>query len=182
MKFLLGTVILALIWIPSITQARIGDTLAECEQRYGSSSAPGSKVLPSSFRADVGSIHVFYPEGWEIWTCILDGVCVLQVYQKQLKGEIRFPLHEDEVPIITKAESGGQKWKYSGTFSGSTKDSKTGNTLTWETVRYLRPDGVSLMLTNNRSYISVSSPRWHTASQEAYAKADVNRLKKLEKF
>ena len=182
MKILFGFAMLALILTALDAQARVGETLPECETRYGQPSSLDSKEFPPDFTRDLGSVYVFHPDGWEILCCFLDGVCIQQCYRKPLKDTYRMFIVDDEQAIIKEAESGGQAWEQSGSFTFSSTDPKTGFKTDSRSIRWSRPDGTYLTVGNHQTQIIVVSPVWYPASQEAQAKATAKRLAKLKKF
>jgi len=96
----------------SSADARMGETIVQCDQRYG---AP-KRTSPDGFEllAGPGVTHrVYAHHGWNIRTAFIGGRAALLRYSK-INGQT---IQNDEVQAILKAESLGGTWDQKCQFS-----------------------------------------------------------------
>ena len=100
--------------LPVVTaQARLGETPAQCQTRYGAPLAD-----PTGAGAQVplipGAPHaLFFHEGWVIRVAFLDGLVAAQSYCKVELDPGHGAILDEEFAAIRKAEAGGRKWERS---------------------------------------------------------------------
>lgn len=101
---------LALV-LPTIVEARIGETLGQCERRYGKSQ---EDKLATAFPILEGAQHRSYQiEGWAIRVAFVKGVAVRQEYSKV--GSKNGPQIKDfEAQAILEGEKGSGTWEVKG--------------------------------------------------------------------
>lgn len=181
MTFRLG-LLFSLWFLTGTLQARLGETLAQCEERYGPATSPENMEWPTSTHPRPGNFYVFKPDGWEIWVCFVDGISIFQYYQKPLLKEFRGLICQDEEEAIKAAESCGQKWKESGRAEGRYTDSKTGFEVKIITNFWVTPNGFCMSSDSQRQFVLVYSNRWPLACKVVQMKAKEKRLEKVKQF
>lgn len=116
MKTILALIMLALC---ASVQARIGETVAECLQRYGKPTTVDASGLTFGFNSN----------GLQIDITFAGGKCVAIQYsrwEKSIFGGFRqTALTSDEANVLLEANSGGQPWVGNGLFQSY--DLKTEN-------------------------------------------------------
>jgi hypothetical protein len=113
MRFLV--LFLSLI-LPSIAQARIGDTAIQFADRYGSpKETPSTKTADRMWPLIEDGIHRTYEyRGWKIRAAFLelDGPCLRMDYQKILTAGTKPQIQDYELQAITLANTpAGMNWK-----------------------------------------------------------------------
>lgn len=101
MKFLATFLFLILCLSPS--QARIGETKAECEKRYGKHQST------ESTKPGYDEARMYAKNGIAILIGFQDQEAVLVIYSK-FKDRKILPMSELEIEMLLQANSGGKKW------------------------------------------------------------------------
>ena len=95
--------------------ARLGETEAQCEQRYGK---PQDSLSDKSFPILSGAVNRIYQyQGWCISISFLDGKAVIISYSKSAKASGGVAIRNDEARAILDAEGNGGEWKGSRSFN-----------------------------------------------------------------
>ena len=99
-KILLIVAALALLlFLPLVCQARIGETLDQCVQRYG-------KPVPKPIQIDNDDSYLFQKDGYSIIVSFLQGRAYGITYGRRGKT----PLREDEITNFLQKNGGSRKW------------------------------------------------------------------------
>ncbi|MEM1058859.1 MAG: hypothetical protein AAGK14_06395 [Verrucomicrobiota bacterium] len=89
--------------VPTTSQARLGETKAECEKRYGEAVETGGVFMG----ADTNSIY--HKNGFLIVVGYIDGICTFVAFTKP--GEYtNQEMSEHEIKTLMEANSNGQRW------------------------------------------------------------------------
>ena len=95
--------------------ARLGETEAQCEQRYGK---PQNLLSDKSFPVLSGAINRIYQyQGWCIGIAFLDGKAAIISYSKAAKAPGGVAIRNDEAKAILAAEGNEGEWKGSRSFN-----------------------------------------------------------------
>ena len=87
-------------------QARIGETEAECQQRYGK---PVNQAMADMMPILNGAVnHSYSYQGWNIRVAFVNGKAV-RVYYSKLSAPME--IKADEVKAILEGEANGGKWE-----------------------------------------------------------------------
>ncbi|MDD5677887.1 MAG: hypothetical protein PHW60_07840 [Kiritimatiellae bacterium] len=95
--------------------ARLDETLAQCEQRYGKpQESPSDKAMPLLS----GALNVSYQyQGWHIRIAFLDDKAVMISYSKIAQAGGDSSIKDDEAKAILDSEGNGNEWKKSWTLN-----------------------------------------------------------------
>ena len=115
----LRCLILAVIGVIALTPihtfARLGETEAQCEQRYGK---PQVSLSDKSFPVLSGAVNRTYQyQGWCIMIAFFDGKAAIISYSKAAKTPGGVTIRNDEAKAILDAEGNGGEWKGSRSFN-----------------------------------------------------------------
>ena len=112
----LALVIIAAIALnPTYGLARLDETEAQCEQRYGK---PQDSLSDKSFPILSGAVNRIYQyQGWCISIAFLDGKAAIISYSKSAKAPGGVAIRNDEAKAILDAEGNGGEWKGSRSFN-----------------------------------------------------------------
>src|ERR1035437_2592249 len=107
--------ITAIALTPIYGFARLGETEAQCEQRYGK---PQDSLSDKSFPILSGAVNRTYQyQGWCIMISFLDGKAAIISYSKSAKAPSGVAIRNDEAKAILDAEGNGGEWKGSRSFN-----------------------------------------------------------------
>lgn len=108
-------VIGAMALTPIHTFARIDETEAQCEQRYGK---PQNLLSDKSFPILSGAVNRIYQyQGWCISIAFLDGKAAIISYSKSAKAPSGVAIRNDEAKAILDAEGNEGEWNGSRSFN-----------------------------------------------------------------
>ena len=114
-QYLVLVVIAAIALNPICGLARLGETEAQCEQRYGK---PQDSLSDKSFPVLSGAVNRIYQyQGWCIGIAFLDGEAAIISYSKSAKAPSGVAIRNDEAQAILDAEGNGGEWKGSRSFN-----------------------------------------------------------------
>ena len=114
-QYLVLVVIAAIALNPIYGLARLGETEAQCEQRYGK---PQDSLSDKSFPVLSGAVNRTYQyQGWCIGIAFLDGKAAIISYSKSAKAPGGVAIRDDEAKAILDAEGNGGEWKGSRNFN-----------------------------------------------------------------
>ena len=129
--------------------ARLGETEAQCEQRYGK---PQDSLSDKSFPVLSGAVNrINQYQGWCIGIAFLDGKAVIISYSKSAKAPDGVTIRNDEAKAILDAEGNGGEWKGSRSFNlfGPVHPKKWSNT----------NDSIAYLVGITRAALVVESPK-----------------------
>jgi len=113
--YLVLVIITTIALTPICGLARLGETEAQCEQRYGK---PQDFLSDKSFPILSGAVNRIYQyQGWCIRIAFLDGKAAIISYSKSAKTPGGASISNDEVKAILDAEGNGGEWKGSRSFN-----------------------------------------------------------------
>ena len=114
-QYLVLVVIAAIALNPICGLARLGETEAQCEQRYGKLQ---DSLSDKSFPVLSGAVNRTYQyQGWCIMIAFLDGEAAIISYSKSAKAPGGITIRNDEIKAILDAEGNGGEWKGSRSFN-----------------------------------------------------------------
>jgi len=114
-QYLALVIIGAMALTPIHAFARLDETEAQCEQRYGK---PQNLLSDKSFPVLSGAINRIYQyQGWCIGIAFLDGKAAIISYSKSAKAPGGVTIRNDEAKAILDAEGNGGEWKGSRSFN-----------------------------------------------------------------
>src|ERR1035437_382780 len=110
-KCLALVVIAAIALTPICGLARLDETEAQCEQRYGK---PQDSPSDKSFPILSGAVNQSYQyQGWRIRIAFLDGKAAIISYSKAAQAAGGIKIQDDEAKAILDSEGNGGEWKAS---------------------------------------------------------------------
>ena len=114
-QYMVLVVIAAIALNPIYGLARLGETEAQCEQRYGK---PQDSLSDKSFPVLSGAVNRIYQyQGWCISIAFLDGKATIISYSKSAKAPGGVAIRNDEAKAILDAEGNGGEWTGSRSFN-----------------------------------------------------------------
>jgi hypothetical protein len=107
MKNVWGLVVLVMIVVasPASTFARLGETEAECLNRYGKSATTFAPLLDGAIN------HQYNYQGWRIRVAFINGKAARLSYHKTGESGGSLYIQPDEAQAILAGEVGGGQWK-----------------------------------------------------------------------
>jgi hypothetical protein len=160
--------------------ARLGETEAESERRYG----PPMKTLedPLHYTPLIeGAVnHTYKFQGWYIRTAFVEGRAARIVYMKILAKDVKPPIQDDELQAILAGEAGGGRWQVK---SNATLDPgqllvvAVTNPSTW-----INSNGNSAHIAAPRYMITLESPAAAAFIQARAAAKEQQRKANVPKF
>ena len=113
--YLVLVIITTIALTPICGLARLGETEAQCEQRYGK---PQDSLSDKSFPILTSAVNRTYQyQGWCIMIAFLEGKAVIISYSKAAQAPGGITIRNDEVKSILDAEGNGGEWKGSRSFT-----------------------------------------------------------------
>lgn len=112
-SFLLSAILFATVITAIEASARMGETIAQCDQRYGAPKhPPGDSMFPLLSGPGVTNRTYAY-QGWRIKTAFIKDRAAMLRYSKVDAQKIQ----DDEVQAILKAETYGGAWTEKSQYS-----------------------------------------------------------------
>jgi hypothetical protein len=98
--------------------ARLGETEAECQQRYGAPMQTKLDPLTYSPMFDGAICHTYQYQGWTIRVAFINDRAVRINYSKFLTKDVKPAIQDDELLAILSGEAGGGQWRKVAPSSG----------------------------------------------------------------
>ena len=171
-QYLVLVVIAAMALTPIRAFARLDETEAQCEQRYGKSQ---NLLSDKSFPILSGAVNRIYQyQGWCIGIAFLDGKAVIISYSKSAKAPGGVTIREDETKSILDAEGNGGEWTGSRSFSlfGPVHPKKWSNT----------NGSIAYLVGITRSALVVESPKVEEFRKTQGKTTEEQQKKNIPKF
>lgn len=164
--------------LPNLSEARIGESLGQCERRYGKSQ---EDRLAMAFPILEGAQHRIYQyDGWAIRVAFVKGIAVRQEYSKV--GSKNGPQIKDfEAAAILEGEKGSGTWEAKGKagilagITGNAKRAAMG--FVWQ-----RSDGALAMLRPSELILRVETADAAKIEAELKQGRETGQRKRVPKF
>jgi len=103
-----AVLLIALLAMPDLVLARLGETELESQKRYG---VPVDTKTDTRYPVLAGAVnHVYNYEGWRLRVAFLNGRAVRIVYSKKSGAPGAPGLKDDEIQAVLAGEAGGGQW------------------------------------------------------------------------
>ena len=171
-QYLVLVVIAAIALTPICSLARLDETEAQCEQRYGK---PQDLPFDKSFPVLSGAVNRTYQyQGWCIGVAFLDGKAVIISYSKSAKAPGGITIRDDEAKAILDAESNGGEWKGSRSFNlfGPVHPKKWSNT----------NGSIAYLVGITRAALVVESPKAEESKKTQAKTTEAQQKENIPKF
>ncbi|MBU0713832.1 MAG: hypothetical protein KJ964_00570 [Verrucomicrobia bacterium] len=171
-QHLVLVVIAAIALNPICGLARLDETEAQCEQRYGK---PQNSLSDKSFPILSGAVNRIYQyQGWCIRIAFIDGKAVIISYSKSAKAAGGITIRNDEVKAILDAEGNGGEWKGSRNFNLF----KPGHPKKWSNTN----GSIAYLVGITRAVLVVESPKVEELNKAQAQTTEEPRKESIPKF
>lgn len=153
--------------------ARIGETEAQHEGRYGPGHKSASGVL------DGATNRLYSQSGWVFSVAYVDGVAVRLRYAKTAAASGGAAIRDDELGAILEAENGGGTWTSQGASVFSPKESLA--RLITQSTAWTNSVGRTAVLTQ-RAFITINSQEAEAFVARRKAEAEAKRKATMPAF